>query len=231
MSTGLPQNSWFDQGEAMPPALPGNEVKYLIDGEDAFREMVAAMRRANSPRDFIYIVNWFCQVNFALVRITEAGQKAQTLRDVIEGAAASGVMIRALLWKEPDSSQNSDAIKFFNGDRSTARAAPWNAAAIHDNRGDKPLSIAGIHILGSIPRALGAQHQKVLCVFAGGQLVSFCGGMDFKEDRNVIPAPKPRGGLFTKFRDLGAPTGEGEPLHDVHCRVKGPAAFEFVKLS
>jgi phosphatidylserine/phosphatidylglycerophosphate/cardiolipin synthase-like enzyme len=122
-------------------------------------------------------------------------------------------MIRALLWKEPDSSQNSAAVKFLNGAEATAPAL-LNAAAIHDNRGDKPLSIAGIHLLGSIPRALGSQHQKILCVFAGGQLVSFCGGIDFKEDRVAIPAPKP----------------EGAPLHDVHCQVRGPAAFEFVKL-
>jgi phosphatidylserine/phosphatidylglycerophosphate/cardiolipin synthase-like enzyme len=202
-------NSWFDQGDGMPPVLPGNEVKFLIDGEGAFREMTAAMRRANSPRDFIYIVNWFCDVDFALD--PEAGQKAHTLRDVIDRAAVAGVMIRALLWKEPDSSQNSAAVKFFN--RAEAAAAR-NAAAIHDNRGDKPLSVAGIHILGSIPRALGAQHQKILCVFAGGQLVSFCGGMDFKKDRLAIPAAKP----------------EGAPLHDVHCSVRGPAAFEFVKL-
>ena len=186
----------------MPPALPGNEVRYLIDGEDAFLEMATAMRAANSPRDFIYIVNWFCDVDFAL------GQTAPTLRDVIERASAAGVMIRALLWKEPDSSQNSAAVAFFN------EPSLLNSAAIHDNRGDKPLSLAGIRILGSIPRALGAQHQKVLCVFAGGQLVSFCGGMDFKKDRIAIPAPKP----------------EGAPLHDVHCSVRGPAAFEFVKL-
>ena len=197
----------------MPLALPGNEVKYLIDGEDAFREIVAAMRRANSPRDFIYIVNWFCGIDFALVRNAEADRRAQTLRGVIERAAAAGVMIRALLWKEPDSSQNSAAVKFLNGVEATGPPL-MNAAAIHDNRGDKPLSIAGIHLLGSIPRALGSQHQKILCVFAGGQLVSFCGGIDFKEDRVAIPAPKP----------------EGAPLHDVHCRVRGPAAFEFVKL-
>jgi len=212
----------------MPPVLPGNEVKYLIDGEAAFREIVAAMRAANSPGDFIYIVNWFCDVDFALVRNAEAGQTAETLRDVIERASASGVMIRALLWKEPDSSQNSAAVAFFNGAETTARdghrgaarPALRNAAAIHDNRGDKPLSILGIHILGAIPRALGAQHQKVLCVFAEGRLVSFCGGMDFKEDRIAIP----KGG------DDVAPTGEGGPLHDLHCRVRGPAAFEFVKL-
>jgi phosphatidylserine/phosphatidylglycerophosphate/cardiolipin synthase-like enzyme len=222
-------NSWFDQGEGMPPALSGNEVTYLIDGEDAFREIVAAMRRANSPGDFIYIVNWFCDVDFTLIRDAEADRAAKTLRHVIERASASGVMIRALLWKEPDSSQNSAAVKFLNGAEPN-RPPLRNAAAIHDNRGDKPLSIAGIRILGSIPRALGAQHQKILCVFAGGRLVSFCGGMDFKEDRVAVPAPKPQGGLLTKASDAGPSTGEGAPLHDVHCRVRGPAAFEFVKI-
>ena len=229
----MPTNPWFDQGEGMPPVLPGNEVKYLIDGQDAFREIVAAMRLANSPGDFIYLVNWFCDVDFALIPDAEAGQTVQTLRDVIGRASASGVMIRALLWKEPDSSQNSAAVKFLNGvetsDGGTARPALLNAAAIHDDRGDKPLSIAGIRILGSIPRALGSQHQKILCVFAGGQLVSFCGGMDFKADRIAIP-PKEPGGLLTKVGDDGAPIGEGEPLHDVHCRVRGPAAFEFVRI-
>lgn len=230
MSTRLPEsrsdrtNSWFDHGDRMPSVLPGNEVRYLIDGENAFREMAVAMRRANSPGDFIYIVNWFCEIGFVLARDDEDVGKGETLRDIIERAAAAGAMVRALLWKEPDSSQNSDAVKFFN------RAGPWNAAAIHDNRGDKPLSVAGIHILGSIPRALGAQHQKILCVFAGGQLVSFCGGMDFKEDRIAIPATRPRRRWFKRFRNLEAPHGEGAPLHDVHCRVKGPAAFEFVKL-
>jgi phosphatidylserine/phosphatidylglycerophosphate/cardiolipin synthase-like enzyme len=230
-------NSWFEQEDGMPPVLPGNEVKYLIDGEEAFREIVAAMRGANSPRDFIYIVSWFCDVDFALVRDGEAGQTAQTLRDVLERASASGVMIRALLWKEPDSSQNAAAVAFFNGaeatgrdgDRGAARPALRNAAAIHDNRGDKPFSIAGFRILGSIPRALGAQHQKILCVYADGRLVAFCGGMDFNKDRIVVPAPKPRG-VLAKVGDDGAPIGEGEPFHDLHCRVSGPAAFEFLRL-
>src|SRR5512140_2802876 len=139
MSARLPQSrsdratSWFDQGDGMPPLIPGNEVKYLIDGEDAFREMAVAMRRANAPGDFIYIINWFCEVGFALIRNDEGGEKGQTLRDFIERAAAAGVMIRALLWKEPDSSQNSDAVEFFNGTEATGRggdhgamrAGPW----------------------------------------------------------------------------------------------------------
>src|ERR1700682_3563323 len=225
-------NEWFDRGAAMPPVLPGNDVAVLIDGESAFRDMARAIGKASAPGDFIYIVNWFCDVDCPL--LSEAGSEV-TLRRLLEQASAAGVMIRALLWKEPDSSQNFPAVQFFNGSakgsaKKTARGKARrhgirpepglaNGAAIHDDRGDKPLTLAGIHILGSIPRALGAQHQKVLCVFAGGKLVSFCGGMDFKEDRVAIPAPKPPAGRL-----------EGETLHDVHCRVRGPATFEFVKL-
>lgn len=233
------RRSWFDESDGMPPVLAGNDVKYLIDGEHAFREMTAAMLAANAPGDFIYIVNWFCNVDFPLVRNVEAGKAADTLRDIIVRAAAAGVMIRALLWKEPDSSQNSAAVAFFNGaevrkkdDKDTAARSPLlNAAAIHDNRGDKPYHVAGMRILGSIPRALGAQHQKILCVFAAGRLVSFCGGVDFKEDRIANPGVRPGGGHLTKGGDeRGAPAGEGEPLHDLHCRVTGPAALELVKL-
>jgi hypothetical protein len=165
----------------MPPVLAGNEVKYLIDGQDAFREMAVAMHRANSPGDFIYIVNWFCEVGFALMQNNEGGQKGQTLRDIIERAAAAGVMIRALLWKEPDSSQNSDAVEFFNGteeggDRGAARAGPWNAAAIHDNRGDKPLSVAGIHILGSIPRRSARSIRRFSASLPAASLSRSAGG-------------------------------------------------------
>ena len=71
--------AWFDEGDGMPPVLPGNDVTYLIDGELAFREMTAAMLAANAPGDFIYIVNWFCDVDFPLARNAEE-KTAPTLR-------------------------------------------------------------------------------------------------------------------------------------------------------
>jgi len=231
--------AWFDRGEGMPSVLAGNDVYFLTDGEHAFEEMAAAMVAANAPGDFIYIIGWFCDVDFPLVGNVEGEQNGLTLRHIVEKADAAGVMIRALLWKEPDSRQNSPAVEFFNGEKSKAKddkvevegPTLLNTAAIHDDRGDKPYHVAGIRILGSIPRALGAQHQKVLCVFAGGRLISFCGGMDFKEDRVAVPPPKPHRGLLARFNhDDGTPPGEGETLHDVHCRVKGPAALELVNL-
>jgi len=226
-----PAAEWFMQGPQMPPVLGGNDVKFLIDGEEAFREMVAVLRSASAPGDFIYLVNWSCDVEFPLLLPDETGRPGPTLRELLEQASASGVMIRALLWKEPDSSQNAAAVAFFNGtERPRSGGAPKrplaNAAAIHDDRGDKPFSVAGMHILGSIPRALGSQHQKILCVFAGGQLTAFCGGVDFDPDRLGLPPAA----SASEAPALSAERGEGQPLHDVHCRIVGPAAFQLVKI-
>ena len=41
-------------------------------------------------------------------------------------------------------------------------------------------------------------------------LVAFCGGIDFNHDR--VEA-----------------SGQGRPLHDVHCRVRGPAAADILQ--
>jgi phosphatidylserine/phosphatidylglycerophosphate/cardiolipin synthase-like enzyme len=65
-------------------------------------------------------------------------------------------------------------------------------------------SIAG-GILDSHFAFRGCHHQKILIVKAGEQLTAFCGGVDVNPDRITPCAP-------------------GAPLHDVHCRIRGPAA-------
>src|SRR6202022_2791078 len=126
--------------------------------------------------------------------------------------------IRAMFWKEPASDQNLPALDFLNSvEVPTAPQGPtkgpkrsnlFNAAAIHDDRGDKPLSLAGIRVLGFLPRALGSQHQKVLCVFGGQRLVCFCGGIEFSPDR--IWAPD-----YISDPDHPEKINHGAPLHDV----------------
>jgi len=60
---------------------------------------------------------------------------------------------------------------------------------------------------------LGIHHQKLLIVKAQNSLIAFCGGVDFAEDR--IPDPK----------KPGCPSS----LHDVHCKIEGPAARVLLK--
>jgi phosphatidylserine/phosphatidylglycerophosphate/cardiolipin synthase-like enzyme len=70
-------------------------------------------------------------------------------------------------------------------------------AAILDNATPAPIASFGSH------------HQKVLVIKGSQGLITFCGGIDINDDR---------------LRAVNS--GRGEPLHDVHCRVVGPAALD-----
>ena len=72
------RKSWFktefDSGnekKEMPTIYEGNEVKYLIDGKETFKEMVAAICTATGISEtgekadhFIYILNWWMDKEF-----------------------------------------------------------------------------------------------------------------------------------------------------------------------
>lgn len=197
----------------MPAVKDGNQVNFIVDAEDAFKEMAAAIQTAKTDKHFIYMMNWYCDVDFVLA-------PGQTLKKLLTRASNDRVMIRAMLWRPPEPflRQNDAAVNFLNsveikmtsaGPQPFRKDPPlFNSAAIHDARGDQPLPIP---ILGIFPRSLGSQHQKVLCVFGEKGLICFCGGVDFNPDRIQVSGK------------------HGEPLHDVHCRIMGPAALEFVK--
>ena len=225
----------------MPSVVEGNQVKYLIHGSVAFPEMAAAIRTATGPSHFIYMLNWFCDVDFDLTtgEAKEPGKPAggntrktpapNTLRELLTGASDRGVMIRAMFWKNPVTRQNIDAVRYLNSRelQITGAGPEWvkmtpplsNSAAILDDTGDGSLiplikGIPILSILGGIPRAFGSSHQKVLCVSGEQGLVCFCGGIDFNPDRVIHPTSN-----WISVKDPST------PLHDVHCRIVGPAAL------
>ncbi len=57
------------------------------------------------------------------------------------------------------------------------------------------------------PPVFGSHHQKVLVVKGSLGLIGFCGGLDINSDRITVVHP-------------------GDPQHDVHCRMEGPAAWD-----
>jgi phosphatidylserine/phosphatidylglycerophosphate/cardiolipin synthase-like enzyme len=83
-----------------------------------------------------------------------------------------------------------------------------NGAAILDGIGNPILPVPILGIL-KIPMRFGSQHQKMLCVSGDDGLICFCGGIDFNPDRL-------------------SNTGKGAPLHDVHCRIRGPGASDLL---
>lgn len=236
---------WYDVNNGA--VVEGNQVKFLVHGREAFPEMVAAINTATGPDHFIYMLNWFCDVDFDLTtgEHKDPGKPSSpntrkvgapnTLRLSLTNAADRGVMIRAMFWKSPIGSQNVDAVRFLNsleqvmsvnGPMLVKMVPPLpNAAAIHDDLGDDALlkflkEVPILSIFQVVPRAFGSQHQKVLCVSGEQGLVCFCGGIDFNPDRVSHPEVS---GLFHSVEN------KATPLHDVHCRITGPAAVGLVK--
>lgn len=67
---------------------------------------------------------------------------------------------------------------------------------------------------------IGSHHQKILAVNGSDGLITFCGGLDINPDRIAAKGTAPNAAGDTK----------GAPLHDVHCRVKGPAAGDLLRI-
>ena len=83
--------------------------------------------------------------------------------------------------------------------------AMTHGAAIHDDRF----------------RRFGSHHQKILIVKGSEGLIAFCGGIDIVANRVVNTGGGSSG---------GSSGGGGSPLHDVHCRITGPAAHDLLRI-
>jgi phosphatidylserine/phosphatidylglycerophosphate/cardiolipin synthase-like enzyme len=72
-----------------------SNAEFLLDGEEAFASIVEAIRSADSPGHYVYILGWMIDLDFQL---TPSGPK---LYELLSAAAAKGVQIRLLIWDNP----------------------------------------------------------------------------------------------------------------------------------
>jgi phosphatidylserine/phosphatidylglycerophosphate/cardiolipin synthase-like enzyme len=192
---------WFRTGPGLPPVHhANNEVRYLIDGPDTFRDMLRSLRTANQEGHFIYLLNWWVDDQFSLT----GGSGGPTLLSILTEASTHNVMIRAMFWdqKSPPT-QNTREVNDIT--------ALSHGAAILDDR----TAFAGSH------------HQKVLCILGEQGLITYCGGIDFNPDR--IPTAPGSGGGSSGGSSGSSSGGGGVPLHDVHCRIRGPASMDILQ--
>lgn len=214
----------------MPPQQPGNEVKFLLGGEEAFAEMADAMEAtyasSASRGAFIYLANWWVNHDFDLRRSGGKGVSGTRLKDYLQRASNAGVAVRALFWQRVypmDALQNEVEKKFING--------LSDGVAILDGR------------VISTTFNKGSHHQKLLFAYDGRTLTAFGGGIDFDYGR-VFHFGEPFGAdegkesrtgilLYNKMHPSDQKPMVGDvstPLVDVHFRLRGPAAYDLLDL-
>lgn len=73
----------------------------------------------------------------------------------------------------------------------------------------------------AVREMLAAHHQKVLIIFDGEQLISYCGGIDFNPNRATVATNC----IARSTPQIIEPS---DPQHDTHCRIIGPAARDLL---
>jgi phosphatidylserine/phosphatidylglycerophosphate/cardiolipin synthase-like enzyme len=207
-------------------ARDGNDVVELIDGPETFRAMHAAILTATGPEHYVYLLGWWLDLDEPL-DVPTTGPACpppprtgpSTIRSLFTAASAAGVQVRVVLWDQVGT-KNSAEVAFVN--------SLANGAAVLDN-----------HQFASL---IGSHHQKVVVVKGDDGVIAFCGGLDVNMDR-ICPrgAPGPVAGSASGEGDEPAPAdqpvtvassggsgGRGNPQHDIHCRIAGPAAHDLL---
>lgn len=201
------RSRWFVSGERN--VRDGNEVTYLVRGEETYAAMAeainfAAKYAAADPKNnkaIVYLLGWICDhTTTPLV----AGDPKSTFIELLRHASSCGVEVRAMLWAN---------LKGVGGvaDALTAltvreiNSLPTGRAILDA----KTTPIVNLPTLASARR--GSHHQKVVITHSDRGLVAFCGGVDINRDRLDLDVA-------------------GGGLQDVHCRVRGPAAHDLLVL-
>ncbi|HEX8111274.1 MAG TPA: phospholipase D-like domain-containing protein [Kofleriaceae bacterium] len=216
----------------------GSTVQSFIDGRTALAAIHRAIQTTHGSGDFIYLLAWWLDPDLPLVWSGDEPDPSSTLHEILPEKAKAGVQIRAMLWPNPSKlfaphdspgelaaivRQGIDPEEYYARILNDLPADPTQnrSAEIADlPRSHKRIvewinSLPGAAAIddGLTPRRSGCHHQKVLCVRGSEGLYALCGGVDLNPDRVAVVRH-----------------GRGEPLHDVHCEVRGPAAVDLVQV-
>lgn len=124
---------------------------------------------------------------------------------VLQAAAAAGVDVRALLWR-----QLQAEIDHHSNNTAAVRAL------------DPPTAATPQAILDAVGRTIGSHHQKAVVIENADGRAAFIGGVDLALGRWDTGEHRPN---EPRSQDGRRATEEAPWLgwHDVHCRVTGPA--------
>ncbi|KAF0709399.1 hypothetical protein As57867_005925, partial [Aphanomyces stellatus] len=203
-------------------SLP-NRAASLVDGEETFASMFAHLQQAKTQ---IFITGWWITPDYALVRTSDKARDESTLVRLLQDAAARGVQVYVLIYKEH---------KFVLPNDSQHARDELRGPNIHVSR----------HPEFYLVPQMWSHHEKIVVI---DQSVAFVGGLDIALGRYDSPAhdlvdsgpqqtwtgqdySNPRVRDFVDVANHRAELIDREavprmPWHDIHCRLEGPVALD-----
>jgi phosphatidylserine/phosphatidylglycerophosphate/cardiolipin synthase-like enzyme len=203
----------------VPKQRKGNEVVYFVDAKEAYPQFQCEMEKTGGEGDFIYMLGWDMHVDLVFPDVTlpdgTLGQKGRSLRDLFTEHATKGVKIRVMLDGQIHNLTDNEAVvRWLNAELSqygAARSKTMRVLQPDDLSESLKADSRAAGIVDDRFPYRGSHHQKILLVRQSGKLTAFCGGMDVNPNR--VQGVEP-----------------GDPQHDVHCRIRGPAAWDLLKI-
>jgi phosphatidylserine/phosphatidylglycerophosphate/cardiolipin synthase-like enzyme len=219
-------NDWQMPNPQFPfPYRHGNTVKILIDGPSTFLDMARAVRNTSGVEDFIFLLGWSFVDDFPL----DAADPTSTALSLFTSATTRGVQVRVMLWRQifqdipgsalPDQQHPEIAeLGFTLQARNGPQVSRINSLPQGLDVAGKPIFGAnGGAILDGFHQFVASHHQKVLLVRTAQTLFAYCGGIDINADR-MQPNVQ------------ASSIQNGNPQHDVHCRIEGPATLDLLRV-
>lgn len=190
-------DKWFIPKPNPASAIPQFSRGNIVEFLIDGQDMMNACHRSfisTRTDDRIYITAWGMNEDTPLLGATRGGSE---VIPVLIDALSRGADVRALLWDAPLRGNTPEQEEIDDENR-----RPHRGQAILDNE----------------TLNLGSHHQKSAIVSGQNGLVAFCGGIDLTEGRWDT------GSHSVPNRNRENHPNNPQPWHDVHTRIRGPAA-------
>lgn len=200
-----PASKWFSphlwDGEGdQLKARSDNEVKYFIGAAHTFKSMYEDMDRAIKSKKPDRFV-YILAWTFMDQFLMDPNNEYSKLWDMLYKSSKSEMKIRAMLW------YNKLKVKdFWGGVAAIIGKVTEKKDVITGAQGIVNINSLdnGIAVHDNLTLRFGSHHQKVMIIFDGEELIAYCGGIDLDPET-----------LYN---------------HDIHCRIKGGAAYDLYKV-
>jgi phosphatidylserine/phosphatidylglycerophosphate/cardiolipin synthase-like enzyme len=216
----MPSSTLWAQHGTYPPRQ-GNEIRIFVDGQAAYKEISDAF---NSAKEFIYLTISFGDRDFLLVP-----ESNETMFDILRSRRKDGVDVRMVVWQPalqtPDTIPDPfpDRIAGLNEGHGSIQAR-WDKAKGYRSWYRSPNGHFEPFYL-DFPAELGCHHQKTYIMDDGvGSFVAFVGGINPVQAYWDTPAHNSLDDRrVARGKDPIKELEEKPPLHDIFCKIKGPA--------